>query len=111
MSHGLQVSDVASDLNDAHDLMKSQAEVGLEQDEILNAMFGDAIAKIRSITNISSKDKQMLTNAISQGPWTHDQKKQLATCVRGDATSGVLHAGKRRNQRCLHLENYLTDKT
>ena len=107
---GLRVDDVASDLNDAAGLLRSQQSIGLDPTEVLASMFADISAKVKGIPTMSSREKQLLTVAIGEGPWDTEQKKYLATLVRGHATESAVLPGKRRNQRCLNVENWLDEK-
>ena len=110
---GVHSAEVVEDLADAKSLLASQTAVGLDETDVLDSMFKDILAKIRCIHAMSAREKNTLTVAIGDGPWTAEQKKVLATVVRGETAgdNGVVSPGKRKNQRCVNLENWVDDKS
>ena len=101
-----KVIDVIQDLHDANGLIESQTAVGLDRDEVINAMFNELAFKVKSLQATSAADKRTLTDAIGNGPWDSEQMKELATLVRAGGCPSPTSI-KRKNQRCFNFENYL----
>jgi hypothetical protein len=75
------------------------------------------VARIRCLQVLSPQDATTITSLVGTGPWTVDQKKDLASAVQDRLTGGDpalsspdQHKKRRNNQTLSSFEQYLTDR-
>jgi hypothetical protein len=97
------------ELCDVPDLIAAQVHAGLDKEEVLEALFRSWASRLSTIGKMSDKHKALVTNCITEGPWTSQQVKDLACIVlQGSATKRSSSKMIRRsNQKVLHIENYI----
>ena len=96
-------------LSSAADLVQAQVDAGLNRESAINALYGNmrhTMENMPSMGTIDHKERLALTNLCNKGPWSAEQKKELASLLSHDlnAEAPTLAA---KNQRALHFENCL----
>ena len=102
------------ELADIPELLAAQVVAGLSREEVVEALFRSWSSRLSNITGrMNEKGKTMLTQAISQGPWSEPQVKDLASIVlQGGLKSKCTAASRRRNnQKIMNIENYIDINT
>ena len=102
------------ELGDVPELLEAQVVAGLCRDEVIEALFRSWSSRLANIGKLSDKAKTMLTTAISSGPWSQQQIKDLASIALQGGTSKTKPGGaknRRNNQKILSIENYVSMAT
>ena len=101
---------LASELADIPALLDAQAAAGLDRDEVIESLFRSWTSRFSNLGRLSDKGKTVITQAISAGPWSASQVKDLASILlhgkASSANSGKA-ANRRPNQKCMHFENFI----
>jgi len=99
--------DAADELTHASDLVASQVAAGLSAEEVTEALYNSWADRLSKLSHLGPTDKIAITSALARGPWTDDQRKELARALLGGSVASTASSKKRANQKCLHFENFL----
>ena len=104
------VQTMVEQLKGANELLALQVDAGLDKTETLASMFASCQAQLALVGAIPKPDVADLMRASNGGPWTLEQKKELATRINNNESSPAAHAPKKRlNQTCLHFEKLIPE--
>ena len=110
---GASVAMVVHELQESSALYTAQVGLGSDGVEVLNAMFKSVYSCVEQLTSVSGSEKVHLTSALTDGPWTADQKGALARVILGVGSPGdaamACSGHRRKNQRVPQLENYIPE--
>ena len=104
----MAVESYCDQLAGASELLRSQVDAGQNSDDVLESMYRSWQQRLGSVTHCGSpKQKSALTEAITAGPWTSEQRKELANAVlnNGGAKRNAKKSARRDNQRAHKFEN------
>ena len=107
LSNMASPKEISDDLADARDLVAAQVNAGLDRDDVITSMFSSWVTRLSAYTRMPPKGKTMVTNAINAGPWTAEQKKDMASIL---LEKGSIHksvAARRPTQKVAHPENFI----
>ena len=105
---------LASELADIPGLLDAQTAAGLDRDEVIESLYRSWTARFNNLGKLSDKGKTVLTQAISAGPWSESQVKDLASIIlhgKKSAANSSKASNRRANQKCLHFENFIPMST
>ena len=101
---------LASELADIPALLDAQTAAGLDRDDVIESLFRSWTSRFSNLGRLGDKGKTVITQAISAGPWSASQVKDLASILlhgkSSSANSGKA-ANRRPNQKCMHFENFI----
>ena len=110
----VDVASLLSELASVPNLVAAQVRVGLPRSVVLDRLFSLWKGRFEKMTKAAccGPDKVALTDAINAVDWSSEQKTHLASLLidcldNGDTVDSTPRPKKRRNQRCLYLENYV----
>ena len=99
----------ASELADVSTLVQSQVDAGMCRDEVVKALCYSWAPRLAGLSQCSQSDKARLTSALTAGPWSEAQRKELARAILlGSHDSPTKR--KRANQKCTYLENFVPEE-
>ena len=105
-------AEIAADLADVSELLSAQVNAGLDHDNVLLSLFNSWAQRLSVVSRMAPKGKTLVTTAIQDGPWTPDQKKDLASIVLGNGQQSNAKAASRRpTQKLMNPENYIRMST
>ena len=91
---------VRDELSGASDLLAAQNKAGLPEEETRESLFKNALHHVESLGKMTIAQQIELTNLVTDGPWTVDQKLTLASALRaqghGGSTDGTAKKWHRR---------------
>jgi hypothetical protein len=104
---------VKDELASASALLEAHVAVGLPRADTLDSLFKASLGLMEKIgRQVSSSECIDLMNLASKGPWTSEQKKELALLIRtmqgGDSIATTTVS---RNQNCLFFENMIPESS
>ena len=107
------IASVIGGLQRVNTVVAAQTTAGIDRGAAIQNLylsFTEQVAalQIRQDTN----ELQNVIEAISGGPWSADQKKQLTQLivnVSNAAAQARVQPTRRKNQKCLHWQNFFTD--
>ena len=101
---------VQDELKGAAALLQAQTLAGLDKSTVLESMFTSTLAKLQQVKDPSHSECIELIELSNEGPWSAEQKKELAQAV-GSRVQGVLAASplKAKNQTCIYFENMMPE--
>ena len=106
------VAAVVGGLQRVASVVDAQVTAGIPRDLAIDNLFISFRSQVSSL-NIrhASDDLHTVIMAANAGPWTADQKRELAQLVVSASTSdaNTRIQTRRKNQKCLNWENYFTD--
>ena len=78
----MAVESYCDQLAGASELLRSQVAAGQNSDDVLESMYRSWQQRLSGMAHCGSpKQKSALTEAITAGPWTSEQRKELANAV------------------------------
>ena len=103
------VDGLTDDMKSVTQLVQSQIKAGMKEDDVKETMCRSWDSRLQQQKGLRDSHKSALTDAISEGPWTEQQKKLLAATV---LASGVTRskknvADRRPNQKAHNIESLL----
>ena len=102
------VDGMVDDMKAVTQLVKSQVAAGMKEDDVKETMCRSWIGRLQQQHGLRDQHKSALTDAISEGPWTHEQKKLLASTVLASGVKASKKAADRRpNQKSPNIESLL----
>ena len=110
---------VKDELSTASDLLAAQVAAGLPRAETLDSLFKSSVDHLKKVGRdiIASECIELMTLA-NGGPWTSEQKRELAIVIGGmkggqiSATDGTASTDKHvKNQNCLFIENMIPEQS
>ena len=87
------VGSVIDELKDAKALVTAQVEAGLQADVVITDLFNDALPRLKALA-CNMREQLALTGAINNGPWTSEQRQELAAAL---TKKGVGNADGKKN--------------
>jgi len=100
------VDGMVDDMKAVTQLVKSQVAAGMKDDDVKETMCRSWIGRLQQQHGLRDHHKSALTDAISEGPWTDQQKKLLASTVLASGVKASRKAADRRpNQKAPHIES------
>ena len=106
------VAAVVGGLQRVASVVDAQVTAGIPRDQAIDNLFVSFRAQVSSLNvRHASDDLHTVISAANAGPWTADQKRELAQLVVSASTAEANNRiqKRRKNQKCLHWENYFTD--
>lgn len=104
----MAVDGMVDDMKAVTQLVKSQVTAGMKEDDVKETMCRSWVGRLQQQHGLRDQHKSALTDAISEGPWTHEQKKLLATTVLASGVKASRKASDRRpNQKAPQIESLL----
>lgn len=101
-------AEIATDLADVSELLSAQVGAGLNRDDVLLSLFNSWSQRLAGVARMQAKGKTLVTTAIQNGPWTPEQKKELASIVLGSGENMSAKAIQRRATQKMHNpENFV----
>ena len=105
------IDHITKDLRDVADLVRNQIAAGLQESEVMDALFASWLGRLGDLPECSQGDKAEITNALTSGPWSDSQRKDLARAILlGNSDSSATKAKKRNNQKCELFENFVPEQ-
>jgi len=104
----MAVESYCDQLAGASELLRSQVAAGQNSDDVLESMYRSWQQRLSGMAHCGSpKQKSALTEAITAGPWTSEQRKELANAVlnNGGGKRNAKKSARRENQRAHKFEN------
>jgi hypothetical protein len=105
---------LASELADIPGLLDAQTAAGLDREEVIESLYRSWTARLSNLGKFSDKGKTVITQAISAGPWSESQVKDLASIIlhgKKSPSNSSKASNRRSNQKCLHFENFIPMST
>jgi hypothetical protein len=102
--------EIAVDLADVGELLAAQVDAGLDRDEVLQSLYTSWAQRLSVAARLSPKGKTIVTNALQQGPWSAEHKKDLASIVLGGGAT-TKAAVRRPTQKVMEFQNFITITT
>ena len=99
----------ASELTDVNTLVQSQVDAGMCRDEVVDALCYSWAPRLAGLSQSSQSDKARLTSALTAGPWSEAQRKELARAVLVGSHDPTTKR-KRANQKCTYFENFVPEE-
>ena len=99
----------ASELADVSTLVQSQVDAGMCRDEVVEALCYSWAPRLAGLSQCSQSDKARLTSALTAGPWSEAQRKELARAIllgSHDSTTKRTRA----NQKCTYFKNFVPEE-
>ena len=103
--------DLARELKDVTDLIAAQVSAGMCRDDVMQTVFNSWASRLGSCAKFTPKAKTLLTEAVHNGPWNADQRKDLARVILGGAGSDKKASNRRPNQQAHKFENLIRMET
>ena len=94
------------ELSGAKKLLAAQMKAGLDKDAILTGLFASTRARIESMSELSRQQITELTEMSNDGPWSDEQRKELANVMCNLCVSNTVKY-RRSNQSCAFFENFV----
>ena len=111
---GMSYATALKDLKSVGELVRTQIEAGMDEGDVVQHHFKGWVEKLKRIKGtMTDSHISELTKASNNGPWSTEQKLELAKVIAAlDASTTQTDAIKARAQQsCLQFENYLSDET
>jgi hypothetical protein len=99
----------ASELADVSTLVQSQVDAGMCRDEVVEALCYSWAPRLAGLSQCSQSDKARLTSALTAGPWSEAQRKELARAILLGSHDSTTKR-KRANQKCTYFENFVPEE-
>lgn len=96
---------MCNELATVGELLEAQVAAGQSRDDVMECMFRSWLARLATGPTAGSKQKASLTQAITSGPWTAEQRKELAATVLGGNQRKAASKARRPNQKAHMIEN------
>ena len=101
-------------LHDVNELVQSQIAAGMDTTEILSSKFTSFCATFDALNSLTGHQIGELTKASNNGPWTQEQKLELARLFDGKGELDTQSSGKKAlkraaNQKCTAFENFIPE--
>ena len=107
-----QIEQTIGELGDVTSLLKSQIVAGMPENEVMNALFVSWLDRLAGLPQTTQSEKAIVTAALSSGPWSESQRKELAKVVlMGSPDSSSKRRNQRPNQKCGLIENFIPEET
>ena len=74
-------ADLMSELSESNNLITAQINTGLDREEVVESLFQSWSSRLASVGRLTGQQKTEVTTTLSAGPWSNDQKKELARVV------------------------------
>ena len=74
----MNVSAMAKELGGLERLVAAQVKAGLAKDAVLSSSCSSWTRRLESLVCLDASSQEALTLAVSKGPWTVNQRRQLA---------------------------------
>ena len=104
----MAVDGMVEDMKSVTKLVQSQVKAGMKEDDVTETMCRSWIGRLQQQHGLRDQHKSALTDAISEGPWTDQQKKLLASTVLASGVKASRKAADRRpNQKSHNIESLL----
>ena len=103
--------DLARELKDVAELIAAQVSAGMCRDDVMQTVFNSWASRLGSCAKFTPKAKTLLTEAVHNGPWNADQRKDLARVILGGAGSDKKASNRRPNQQAHKFENLIRMET
>ena len=102
---------LANGLRHAEQLVTAQMTAGISREAAVSKLFSSYKAQLDATKKSRSHaDMLALTTAVGQGPWSDDQKRELAeACMGSIVAPGSARAKPHQNQICLTFENFISN--
>ena len=81
MSVRANVHGLCTDLAGVASLLAQQVKAGLDEAETKDSLFGAWKVQLGNLFQLSQTDVKCLTEAVNDGPWSDEQKKQFAKLI------------------------------
>ena len=104
---------IKDDLRGAAALLEAQKLASLDEQESMHVLFSSIFAHVSKLpAGMSQSDVLDITKLSNEGPWTSDQKKQLALALVKSNTGLVASKADMtpQNQQCHHFENMIDEQ-
>ena len=103
---------IKDDLRGAAALLEAQKLAGLDEQESMHVLFSSIFAHVSKLpAGMSQSDVLDITKLSNEGPWTSDQKKQLALAlVKSNTGMFASKADTPKNEQCHHFENIIGEQ-
>ncbi len=102
--------EVLTNIKSLPEYIAAQRNAGRDIPSILNGQLTATRAKIKLIGHLELNEATELTDEITNGPWNEEQKQDLLAVVDQLTLSHGSGQHRRKNQHCLHFEQYLTEE-
>jgi len=102
--------EIAQELADVGELLTAQTDAGLDRTEVLQSLFNSWAGRLSMCARLSPKGKTIVTSAMQQGPWSADQKKDLASVILGGVASKTANV-RRATQKVVEFQNFIKIQT
>ena len=97
------------ELASVSELVQSQVDAGMPHDEVVEALYSSWADRLSGMSVCSPNEKIKLTSALSCGPWSEHQRKELARAILTGSQDSAPKR-KRPNQKCPHFENFIREE-
>ena len=99
--------ELVRDLGCVHGLMVASVEAGIDKDDAMKSMYNSWARRLESIPRLVGDDAQHILAAITAGPWSTTQRKELASKLMENQEELALSVktSRRKMQQCLNFEN------
>lgn len=105
----MNVSAMAKELGGLERLVAAQVKAGLDKGEVMSSLCSSWSRRLEALVGLDASSQEALTLAVSKGPWTVDQRRQLAKAIMVEELDAGHKPKRRPNQTCLHFENFITE--
>ena len=105
----MDVSALSRELQCVASLVDAQVQAGLDRDEVLESLCSSWAGRLAALVGQDNTSLCTLTRAVSEGPWSVEQRKRLAKALTSGGEPGGQGSKRRPSQTCTHFENYLTE--
>ena len=99
-----------TDLNERVEFARSQDGLGLPAGEVLQEQADAFLCTVETLVKLAIPDAAAITRAFKAGPWSTDQKKQVAKALTAATTRHAHSPGTRHNQNLEHAEDWFTSE-
>ena len=99
---------VLEDLKAVTKFVASQMALGKDVSQVLAVQCTAMKTKLRSMKGLSISDASRFSFEVADGPWSPEQKAELADVIAELAEKGVGSKPRRKMQQLLQLENFFT---
>jgi len=97
---------MCSELANVGELLEAQVSAGQSRADVIECLFRSWMSRLSTGPAAGAKQKAALTQAITNGPWTADQRKDLASAVlHGGSHKNAASKARRPNQKAHKFEN------
>ena len=95
--HALMCAEqIATELTATNDLVVSQVAVGMRRSDVVEALFMSWKQRFQSMSKCSDAEKTIMTNALRGGPWSDEQRSDLARFIFMSSCQAVANDRRKR---------------